>query len=198
MSDLFQDEVPIDYIAQVGETMRQADQHIYQVLTKRHGRMRELLSGELTWMAELDQVWWGVSVEDRQYGLPRVEALLATPTENRWLSIEPLLEDLRDIDLTGIEWVVVGGESGPGARPMEEAWVLNILGQCREQGVPFFFKQWGGVRKKAAGRELQGQTYDEYPPAMMLGRTTDAEPRNEAAQRVPFDPPDTVEPGRMS
>ena len=166
MSDLFQPGVPTGFIARVGLTMASADQHIYQVLTKRHDRMQELLSGELHWMGHHDHIWWGVSVEDRRYGLPRIEALQATPAAHRWLSIEPLLEDLGPLDLTGIEWVVVGGESGPGARPMDEAWVLRILHQCREQHVPFFFKQWGGVLKRRNGRLLRGRTYDEYPESM--------------------------------
>jgi len=167
MSDLFQPGVPTDYIAQVGRTMAAADRHIYQVLTKRHERMQALLSGELAGMGCEQHVWWGVSVEDRRYGVPRLDALRATPAAHRWLSIEPLLEDLGPLDLTGIEWVVVGGESGPGARPMEEAWVLRILRQCREQGVQFFFKQWGGRRAKSNGRTLQGHVYDEYPPSML-------------------------------
>ena len=166
MSDLFQDGVPTEFIADVGRTMEEANQHIYQVLTKRHDRMRELLSGDLRWMASVKHVWWGVSVEDQRYGLPRLEALRDTPAAHRFLSVEPLLEDLGPLDLTGIEWVIVGGESGPGARPIEEAWVLRILHQCREQGVRFFFKQWGGVHKKKTGRLLQGRTFDEYPTSM--------------------------------
>ena len=163
MSDLFQDGVPTDFIAAVGDTMRRADWHTYQVLTKRPERMRELLSGELHWMAELPHVWWGVSVEDRQYGLPRIDVLRETPAVVRWLSIEPLLEDLGAIDLTGIHWVVVGGESGPGHRPMEPEWVVSIQQQCQAVGVPFLFKQWGGIRPKSRGRLLNGQLYDNYP-----------------------------------
>ncbi len=150
MSDLFQPGVPTGFIARMGLTMASADQHIYQVLTKRHDRMQELLSGELHWMDHHDHIWWGVSVEDRRYGLPRIEALRATPAAHRWLSIEPLLEDLGPLDLTGIEWVVVGGESGPGARPMDPAWVLRILHQCREQGVRLF--QAVGRRAEKAKR----------------------------------------------
>jgi protein gp37 len=163
MSDLFQDGVPTDYIREVGRVMQQADWHIYQVLTKRHQRMKELLSGQLAWLATLPQVWFGVSVEDRKFGIPRINALRQTPARIRFLSIEPLLEDLGTIDLRGIDWVIVGGESGPGARPMKQDWVISILRQCRQVGIPFFFKQWGGVRKHQTGRELQGRTYAEFP-----------------------------------
>jgi protein gp37 len=165
MSDLFQDGVPTDYIARVGGIMCEADWHIYQILTKRHERMRALLNGTLAWLARLPHVWFGVSVEDRKHGLPRLEALRHTPTAVRFLSIEPLLEDLGTMDLSGIDWVIVGGESGPRARPMQAAWVLSIRDQCRRAKVPFFFKQWGGVRKHLTGRMLRGRTYDEVPPA---------------------------------
>jgi len=114
-------------------------------------------------MGELPNVWFGVSVENRRHGLPRIDALRRTPAAHRFLSVEPLLEDLGDLDLCSIDWVIVGGESGPGARPMEEAWVLDILSQCRRDGVPFFFKQWGGVRKHTTGRVLQGRIYNEFP-----------------------------------
>ena len=135
----------------------------HQVLTKRSERMRELLSGALREAAGDDHIWWGVSVEDRKYGLPRIANLQETPAAVRFLSVEPLLEDLGKISLQGISWVIVGGESGPGARPMKESWVLSIREQCTAAGVPFFFKQWGGVRKKAAGRMLRGRTYDGFP-----------------------------------
>jgi protein gp37 len=111
----------------------------------------------------MGHIWWGVSVEDRNYGLPRIKHLQQVPARVRFLSIEPLLEDLGEIDLSGISWVIVGGESGPGARPMKKEWVLSIREQCSAYGVPFFFKQWGGVRKKTKGRKLDGRTYDEYP-----------------------------------
>ncbi len=143
--------------------MESANWHTYQVLTKRHERMHDLLSHDLRWMSKLDHAWFGVSVEDREYGLPRIELLRATPARVRFLSIEPLLEDLGSIDLSGIHWVILGGESGPGARPMKEKWVWSIRSQCKEQSVPFFFKQWGGVRKKENGRELGGRTFDELP-----------------------------------
>lgn len=163
MSDLFQEGVPTEYIAEVGRIMQAADWHIYQVLTKRHERMRDLLSGELSWLSRLRHVWFGVSVENRRHGLPRLAALRATPATVRFLSVEPLLEDLGPLDLSGIDWVIVGGESGRWARPMKEEWVLSILNQCRKANVPFFFKQWGGIRKKEAGRVLRGKTYDEFP-----------------------------------
>jgi protein gp37 len=163
MSDLFQEGVPTEYIAAVGRVMESANWHIYQVLTKRHERMHDLLSGKLNWLTRIPHVWFGVSVEDREYGLPRVEYLRSTPAQVRFLSIEPLLEDLGRIDLAGIDWVIVGGESGPGARRMDQQWVLSVLKQCREQGVPFFFKQWGGTQKAKTGRLLNGRTYDELP-----------------------------------
>jgi protein gp37 len=163
MSDLFHEDIPIEYIARVGRVMRQADRHIYQVLTKRHVRMYRLLSGCLHWMSELRQVWFGVSVEDRKYGLPRIKWLRATPAYIRFLSIEPLLEDLGQLDLRGIDWVIVGGESGPQSRPLKPDWVLSLLKQCRAQKIPFFFKQWGGFRKHETGRKLLGRTYDEFP-----------------------------------
>lgn len=163
MSDLFQDGVPNEYVELVGRVMTKAEWHTYQVLTKRAERMRELLSGKLLFAAEQRHVWWGVSVEDRKYGLPRIDDLRASPAKVRFLSIEPLLEDLGVFDLSGISWVIVGGESGPGARPMKKEWVTSIRDQCRAARVPFFFKQWGGVRKVRNGRLLEGRTYDEYP-----------------------------------
>jgi protein gp37 len=163
MSDLFQEGVPDDYVIAVAKVMQLADWHTYQVLTKRSGRMRELLNGRLSFAAKLPHVWWGVSVEDKQYGLPRLEDLRNTIAATRFLSIEPLLEDLGSLDLSDIHWVIVGGESGPGARALERAWVESIRSQCRSVSIPFFFKQWGGVRKKVTGRKLNGRTYDELP-----------------------------------
>ncbi len=163
MSDLFQDGVPDDYIEAVCRVMVRAKWHTFQVLTKRSERLRELLSGRLRFAAEQDHIWWGVSVEDRKYGLPRIGDLQKAPASVRFLSIEPLLEDLGAFDLSGISWAIVGGESGPGAREMEKSWVVSVRDQCREMGVPFFFKQWGGVRKAKKGRLLDNQTYDEYP-----------------------------------
>jgi protein gp37 len=167
MSDLFQDGVPETYILAVVEVMAAAHWHIFQVLTKRSERMCALLRSELCNAAKLKNIWWGVSVEDRKYGLPRVRDLTTTPAKIRFLSIEPLLEDLGTVPLSGIDWVIVGGESGLGARPMAESWALSIRDQCRSARVPFFFKQWGGVNKAKQGRLLRGRTYDEFPA---LGR----------------------------
>jgi protein gp37 len=170
MSDLFHDGVPTEYIGAVGRVMQTANWHTYQVLTKRHKRMQALLSGELGWIAQLPNVWFGVSVENREHGLPRLACLRSTPARVRFLSVEPLLEDLGRINLARIDWVIVGGESGPKARPMRKEWVLSIMEQCRRAGVAFFFKQWGGVRKHQTGRELNGRTYDEQPaPTGNLG-----------------------------
>jgi protein gp37 len=163
MSDLFQDGVPDDYIEAVCRVMVKANWHTFQVLTKRSERLRELLSGRLRFAAEQDHIWWGVSVEDQKYGLPRIGDLQKAPARVHFLSIEPLLEHLGTFDLSGISWVIVGGESGPGARPMRKEWVVSVRDQCRESRVPFFFKQWGGVRKAKHGRLLEGRTYDEYP-----------------------------------
>jgi len=163
MSDLFQPGVPDGYAEAVSQVMVKANWHTYQVLTKRSERLRDLLNGRLGFAAEQKHIWWGVSVEDRKYGLPRIYHLRDSPATVRFLSVEPLLEDLGELDLTGISWVIVGGESGPGARPLQKDWVLSIREQCRRSRVPFFFKQWGGVRKAKNGRELEGRTYDEYP-----------------------------------
>jgi protein gp37 len=140
-----------------------ADWHIYQVLTKRSERMRDLLLTKLRDAADEPHIWWGVSVENRCHGLPRIEHLRSAPARTRFLSVEPLLEDLGPLDLGGIDWVIVGGESGHGARPMDPGWVRSIRDQCRSVGVPFFFKQWGGVRKGLAGRKLDGRTHDAMP-----------------------------------
>jgi protein gp37 len=163
MSDLFQDGVPDWYVKAVSQVMATANWHTYQVLTKRSERLRDLLAENLRSAAEQENIWWGVSVEDRKYGLPRVQHLRQSSAKVRFLSIEPLLEDLGEIDLTGIAWVIVGGESGPRAHTMKREWVVSIRRQCQMQNVPFFFKQWGGVRKARNGRLLDGRTYDEYP-----------------------------------
>ena len=163
MSDLFQPGVPDGYVETVAQVMVTANWHTYQVLTKRSERLRDMLRHKLHLAAEQENIWWGVSVEDRKYGLPRIDHLRDAPGKVRFLSVEPLLEDLGKIDLAGITWVIVGGESGPGARAMKKEWVISIRDQCREQRVPFFFKQWGGVRKAKNGRALDGRTYDEYP-----------------------------------
>lgn len=163
MSDLFHPDVPTEYIVLVVRLMAAANWHIYQVLTKRSNRLRQLLKTDLAFAAQLPHIWWGVSVENRQHGLPRVKDLRDVHPAVAFLSVEPLLEDLGKVTLDGIDWVIVGGESGAGARPMKVEWVTSLQRQCEAAGVSFFFKQWGGVRKKAAGRELNGRTYDELP-----------------------------------
>lgn len=168
MSDLFQTGVPEDYIEAVSRVMVSARWHTFQVLTKRSERMRDQLQSRLRFTTDKSNIWWGVSVEDRKHGLPRIEHLRAAPAAVRFLSVEPLLEDLGEVDLSGIHWVIVGGESGPGARPMKKEWVISIRNQCHEQNVPFFFKQWGGVRKAKNGRLLDGRTYDAYPQQTKL------------------------------
>jgi len=163
MSDLFHEDVPDWYVEQVVRVMQLANWHTYQVLTKRAARLRDLLSSKLSFAERLDHIWWGVSVEDRKHGVPRIAQLRDAPARIRFLSIEPLLEDVGEIDLSGIHWVIVGGESGAGARSMELAWVLAIKNQCRARGIPFFFKQWGGLHKSKNGRILEGCTFDEMP-----------------------------------
>ena len=163
MSDLFQEKVPDEYIISVVRVMQLANWHTYQVLTKRSERMQDMLETKLKFAAFLPHIWWGVSVENRKHGLQRIDHLQASHAKVRFLSIEPLLEDLGQFNLTGINWVIVGGESGSGARLMKRAWVISIRNQCRESKIPFFFKQWGGVRKSETGRSLDGKTYDEFP-----------------------------------
>jgi protein gp37 len=165
MSDLFHENVPDEYIEKVCRVMLAARWHTYQVLTKRADRLAALLQGKLRKAAKAAHIWWGVSVENRKHGLPRVDRLRGAKPTVAFLSVEPLLEDLGTFDLRGIHWVIVGGESGPGARPMLTEWVKSIRDQCRKAGVPFFFKQWGGVRKSETGRRLDGRTYDEFPKA---------------------------------
>ncbi|MFL5328283.1 MAG: DUF5131 family protein [Gemmataceae bacterium] len=164
MSDLFHEDVPDDYIEQVVGVMKTANWHTYQVLTKRSERLAEMLRTRLSDAAHLDHIWWGVSVENRRHGLPRIHDLRSAPAKVRFLSVEPLLEDLGDIDLSGIHWMIVGGESGHGARPMDPAWVRSLRDQCAAAGVAFFFKQWGGVRKSTTGRSLDGRHHDDVPP----------------------------------
>lgn len=163
MSDLFHEGVPDEYIAKVCRVMLAANWHIYQILTKRSDRMAALLQDKLRTAAKASHIWWGVSVENRRHGLPRIDKLRSAKPAVAFLSVEPLLEELGEMDLRSIDWVIVGGESGPGARPMLLRWVRNVRSQCKVQGVPFFFKQWGGVRKANTGRELDGRTYDEFP-----------------------------------
>jgi protein gp37 len=163
MSDLFHPGVTDDYIVRIAEVMMKANWHTFQVLTKRAERLRKLLNTKLRFATVSDHIWWGVSVEDRKHGVPRIGELRATPAKVKFLSVEPLLEDLGKLDLSAIDWLIAGGESGRGSRPMREEWVQNLLSQCQDQKVSFFFKQWGGVNKKRTGRLLNGQTYDQLP-----------------------------------
>jgi protein gp37 len=163
MSDLFHEGVPDVYVGRIGSVMVAANWHVYQVLTKRAERMVEALGTHLRDAASQSHIWWGVSVENRRAGLPRIEVLRSAPAAVRFLSIEPLLEDLGELNLAGIDWVIVGGESGPRARPMDPSWVRSIRDQCVDSGVPFFFKQWGGVHKSDTGRRLDGRTHSEFP-----------------------------------
>ncbi len=158
MSDLFHDHVPVEFIQRVFDTMQSCPQHTFQVLTKRTARLRAI-ADKLPWPKN---VWMGVSVENAAV-MHRVDDLRAVPAAVRFLSCEPLLGPMQGLRLESIHWVIVGGESGPHARPMDKAWVMEILRQCRQAGVPFFFKQWGGVRKDLTGRKLDGRTYDEMP-----------------------------------
>lgn len=163
MSDLFHEDVPEEFIARVFDTMVACPQHTFQILTKRGRRLREM-GDRLPWPKN---VWMGVSVEDARV-LNRIDDLRQVPAQIRFLSCEPLLGPMIDLNLEGIAWVIVGGESGPGARPMKPEWVKSILKQCRRAKVAFFFKQWGGTRKNITGRELNGRTYDELPMAIAM------------------------------
>jgi protein gp37 len=158
MSDLFHVDVPLCYIKDVFDVMRRAHWHQYQVLTKRSERLLEL-SPRLDWAP---QIWMGVSVENAAY-VNRIDDLRETGAHVKFLSLEPLLGPLHQLNLRGIDWAIVGGESGPGARPVDPAWVTDLRDQCVRAGVSFFFKQWGGVQKKKTGRELEGRTWDEMP-----------------------------------
>jgi protein gp37 len=158
MSDLFHDDVPLAYVQRVFDVMRRAHWHRFQVLTKRASRLAAI-DTELEWTPN---IWMGVSVESMKYAA-RIDDLRRTRAHVRFLSLEPLLGALPDLDLRGIHWAIVGGESGPRARPMAAAWARDIRDQCRHAGVPFFFKQWGGKNKKRAGRVLDGLTWDEMP-----------------------------------
>ncbi len=158
MSDLFHKNVPLEFIQSVFDIMRRADWHLFQVLTKRSARLKQL-NAQLEWAKN---IWMGVSVESERH-IDRIDDFRDTGAAIKFLSLEPLLGPLLQFNLTGIDWVIVGGESGPKARPMEERWALDIRDQCLAQEVPFFFKQWGGVRKKQAGRLLDGKTWDQVP-----------------------------------
>jgi protein gp37 len=161
MSDMFHDDVPISFIKKAFKVMGRAYWHQFQILTKRSERLMTL-SQELKWPAN---IWMGVSVENADYAF-RIPHLRRTRAAVKFLSLEPLLGPLPNLDLQGIDWVIVGGESGPGARPVEPSWVLDIKSQCARSDVPFFFKQWGGFNKKKAGRLLEGRTWDEMPKAV--------------------------------
>lgn len=164
MSDLFHEDVPLDFIERVFAVMHQAHWHDFQVLTKRSERLLAL-NGEISWPAN---VWMGVSVENATY-MCRAEHLRRTAARVKFVSFEPLLGPVSDVSLAQIDWVIVGGESGPGARPMASSWVTGIRDRCVRDGVPFFFKQWGGVRRKKAGRLLEGRTWDEMPVKASVG-----------------------------
>ena len=159
MSDLFHEKIPAKYLRQVFDVMRRADWHIFQILTKRAERLSKM-APRINWPPN---VWMGVTVESARFA-HRIDLLHQTGAAIKWLSMEPLLSSVPDMDLTDIDWVVVGGESGPGSRPMKKEWVVDIQKQCRDQNVHFFFKQWGGMNKKKAGRKLNGRCYDAMPP----------------------------------
>lgn len=165
MSDLFHKDVPSDFIVKVFDTMRRAHWHTFQILTKRSDRLT-ILAPYLPWP---ENVWMGVSVESSKYTF-RIHDLVKVPAAVRFLSVEPLLAPIPRLPLSGIDWVIVGGESGPGARTMKSEWVRQIRRKCREMNVPFFFKQWGGFNKKASGRILDGRTYDEMPTSTIRQR----------------------------
>jgi protein gp37 len=176
MSDLFHDSIPLEFIRRVFSVMEETPQHTYQILTKRAERLRKI-SARLQWPTN---VWMGVSVESQKYW-PRVDELRQASASVRFLSLEPLLGPIANMDLRGIDWVIAGGESGPNARPMNPVWVRNIRDACINQSVAFHFKQWGGVNKKAQGRTLDGRTWDEMPV------NTLAHPR--IRQRIPYGQP---------
>lgn len=162
MSDLFHKGVPRSFVDQVFDTMEASDWHVFQLLTKRSSRMRDYLRSRYAERQPPEHIWCGVSVEEAQ-ARGRIDHLRAAPAGVRFLSIEPLIGPIGEIDLTGIHWVIVGGESGPRARPMQIDWVREVREQCLDQGVAFFFKQWGGIRPKSGGRELDGQEWNEMP-----------------------------------
>ncbi|OQX61732.1 MAG: hypothetical protein B5M51_07315 [Anaerolinea sp. 4484_236] len=163
MSDLFHKDVPVSFIHDVFNVMREAHWHKFQVLTKRAERLEEL-SPQIDWP---ENVWMGVSVENSDYTF-RIDHLRETGAKTKFLSLEPLLGPLPNMDLDGIHWAIVGGESGPKSRPIKEEWVLDIRDQCLSSNVPFFFKQWGGTQKKKAGRQLQGRTWSQMPQSIQF------------------------------
>ena len=158
MSDLFHEKVPLEFIEEVFEVMRHASQHRFQVLTKRSERLAEL-APRLDWAPN---IWMGVSVESQKW-VQRIDDLRATPAAVKFISFEPLLGPVTDLNLTAIDWAIVGGESGPGARPMMKEWATQIRDRCIKDAVPFFFKQWGGTRKKQNGRQLEGEDWSQMP-----------------------------------
>lgn len=194
MADLFygggkidKEENPTEYIRDVCKVMLRADWHIYIILTKRAERMRDLLNGSdevFREAAQAQHIWWGVSVENKKHGLPRLKTLQETHARTRCISFEPLLEDLGEMDLSGIHWGKIGGESGAGCRSMEKRWVTNIMRQLRAQKVARHFKQWGGTQKKKAGRILNGKTYSEYPKIVKKLEGREAPPREERLETI--------------
>ncbi|MDR1497639.1 MAG: phage Gp37/Gp68 family protein [Puniceicoccales bacterium] len=180
MSDLFHPDISDEYIEKVCRVMLAANWHSYQVLTKRAERMSQLLRQKsFRKYAEAPHIWWGVSVENKKHGIPRIPLLRQTMPTVAFLSIEPLLEDLGIFDLKDIQWVIVGGESGPGAREIHPSWVNSIRAQCGILKIPFFFKQWGGIHKADAGRNLDGKTYDEFPPFFHASSVPSSKKRHE-------------------
>lgn len=197
MSDLFHEDVPVEFIQQVFKTMNACPRHVFQVLTKRPERLAEL-ADKVVWT---DNIWMGTSVED-QTVIHRVNDLRRAPALVRFLSCEPLIGPLDKLDLSEISWVIVGGESGPRSRPMEPAWVRSIHKACVEQEVAFFFKQWGGVRKHVTGRELDGRTYDEYPTQRrwepLLHRSDISGPHASVSDLIELEPvPQLVRPNSV-
>ncbi len=170
MSDLFHKGIPRNFVDQVFDTMEKADQHTFQILTKRSSRMRDYINARYSGGAAPGHIWLGASVEDGSK-LSRVDHVRKTRAAVGFLSIEPLIGPVDGIDLSGIQWVIVGGESGPRSRPMEAAWVRPIRDQCIARGIPFFFKQWGGFRPKSGGRALDGREWDEFPEPISTGHS---------------------------
>lgn len=162
MSDLFHKEVPFSFVESVFDTMEAADWHVFQVLTKRSSRMRDYLRTRYAGRHPPDHIWLGVSVEDAK-GATRINHLRDAPAGVRFLSVEPLIGPVGPVDLSGVHWVIAGGESGPGARILNIEWARDIRDQCARQGVAFFFKQWGGIRPKSGGRELDGREWNQFP-----------------------------------
>jgi protein gp37 len=162
MSDLFHKEIPREFLDKVFDTMERADWHVFQVLTKRSSLLRRYINERYADKSCPAHIWLGVSIEDRR-SLVRLKHLASARISIRFVSFEPLLEDLGDLDLTGVHWAIVGGESGPGARPIDREWVRSIRDQCRASNVAFFFKQWGGIRAKSGGNRLDGKQWLQYP-----------------------------------